>query len=378
MRITRLTADGFKNLKGVDISPHEKLNIFCGKNAQGKTNLIEALWLCSGARSFRGTKDKRMIGDDTEDMRISVTFRNSQRVQEIVYSMSKRDLREKKVTLNGVKLSAPSKLFGTLGCVIFTPEDLELSKGSPDKRRQFIDLAVAQIKTRFGDITARYDALIEQRNTLLKAISYGRAGTGELEVWDAQLAQMGAYIALHRYSYNRKLRKYAKDLYREISGGSEELDIEYHSTVYGNCSVLEGKTDHRGQLAEIYYDRLRESIDEDIRAGFTQRGVHRDDLVCRINGQLVREDASQGQHRSVALVMKLAQAYILEEESGELPCILLDDVLSELDPSRQRFVISKIHGMQVFITCCEMNIPFDEESHGKIFGIEGGKIKTAL
>lgn len=375
MRITRLKADGFKNLKGIDIAPDERMNIFCGRNAQGKTNLIEAVWLCSGARSFRSTKDKRMIGDGEETLEIALSFKNSFRDQEISYRMARPNIKEKLVTLNGVKLQSPSKLFGQLSCVIFTPEDLELSKGSPDRRRQFADLAVSQIKNRFGEVTARYETLIEQRNTLLKRIYYGRSKPEELEVWDAQLAQLGAYISLLRYSYVKKLRKLAGKLYEEISGGSERLTTEYHSTVYEG-DMLEGKSDHRGELTDYYLKRLRENIDEDIRAGFTARGVHRDDIICRINGSLVREDASQGQHRSVALVMKLAQAYILEEETGELPVILLDDVLSELDISRQRFVISKIHGMQVFITCTDMNIPFDEESHGKIFGISGGKITS--
>lgn len=373
MFITELSVNGFKNLKEIDIKPHDRLNIFCGRNAQGKTNLIEAIWLCSGARSFRSTKDRRMIGDDEQVMTISVGFKNSFRFQDIRFAMAKPNIKEKSVTLNGVKLKAPSKLFGSLNCVIFTPEDLELSKGSPENRRQFIDLSVSQIKNSYNSVTDKYEALIDQRNTLLKNINYGRGRREELDIWDVQLAQMGAYISLLRYNYTKKLNNFSKKLYSEISGGSEELEMSYYSTVYDE-KMLGAASVYTGELTERYLNVLRSSIDDDLRAGFTQKGVHRDDVICRINGNPAREDASQGQHRSVALIMKLSQAYILHEEIDDHPVILLDDVLSELDPIRQRFVISKIHDMQVFITCCDMNIPFDENSHGKIFGIEKGRI----
>ena len=334
MVITKISADGFKNLKKVEIYPHEKMNIFCGKNAQGKTNLIEAIWLCSGVRSFRNTKDREMIDINGQFMNIDISFKNSFRSQDIHFAMARPNVREKNVTLNGVKLKTPSKLFGSLDCVIFTPEDLELSKGSPENRRQFLDLSVSQIKNSYSSVISKYDDLIEQRNILLKNICYGRSKREELEVWDIQLAQLGAYISLLRYNYTKKLDMFAKKLYEDISEGRESLELEYYSTVYSN---LEGRKDYAGEMA-------------------------------------VRQFASQGQHRSLALILKLSQAYILAEEIDDSPCILLDDVLSELDLSRQKFVISKIHDMQVFITCCDRNIPFDEKSHGKIFNIENGMI----
>lgn len=371
MQITKLSVDGFKNLKNVEIYPHEKLNIFCGKNAQGKTNLIEAIWLCSGVRSFRSTKDKGMIDMNGQVMNIDLSFKNNFRSQDIHYAMARPNVKEKNVTLNGVRLKAPSKLFGNLDCVIFTPEDLELSKGSPENRRQFLDLSVSQIKNSYGSVISKYEVLIEQRNMLLKNIFYGKSKREELEVWDIQLSRLGAYISLLRYNYTKKLDMFASGLYGEISGGKEELELVYFSTVF---SQLEGRTDFSGDLAEEYLECLRSNVEDDIRAGFTQKGVHRDDLNGRINGLAARDFASQGQHRSIALILKLSQAYILSEELGDSPCILLDDVLSELDMSRQRFVISKIHDMQVFITCCDRNIPFDGKSHGKLFNIENGRI----
>lgn len=374
MFITHISVNGFKNLKNVDIDTHEKLNILYGKNAQGKTNLIEAIWLCSGARSFRSTKDKRMIGDDMQTMDISLSFKNDFREQDVKFCMAKPNLKEKNVFLNGVKLKTPSKLFGGLNCVIFTPEDLELSKGSPDNRRQFLDLSVSQIKNSYAGVVSKYETLLEQRNVLLKNISYGKSNKDELEVWDMQLAQMGAYISLLRFNYTKKLNVFAKKLYWEISNRKEELDVSYFSTVYKD-NMLNTSSDVSKELAEAYLEVLKRNVDEDIRSGFTQKGVHRDDMVCRINGALAREDASQGQHRSTALILKLSQAYILDEEIDDHPVILLDDVLSELDRSRQAFVISRIHDMQVFITCCEKDIPF-EEKDGKMFEIEAGEIRS--
>lgn len=371
MFITKLCVNGFKNLKNVEIYPHKKINILCGQNAQGKTNLIETIWLCSGAKSFRNTKDKRMIGDDEQAMHIELDFKNDFRGQNIKFSMARPNIKEKSVSLNGVKIKAPSKLFGNLNCVIFTPEDLELSKGSPENRRQFLDLSVSQIKNSYNSVVGKYETLIEQRNMLLKNINRGRSSKEELEVWDYQLAQMGAYISLLRYNYTKKLGIFTSRLYNEISEGREKLDISYNSTVF---SQLEGRTDYSGDLAAEYLRCLKNNIKEDLNAGFTQKGVHRDDLVFRINGTLAREDASQGQHRSIALILKLSQAYILAEEINDFPCILLDDVLSELDMSRQRFVISKIRDMQVFITCCDKNIPFDDGFQGKMFSIEKGRI----
>ena len=369
MLITAFNTDGYKNLKNISLQPHPKLNIFYGDNAQGKTNLIEAIWLCSGVKSFRSTKDKDMIDLEREAMSIELDFRDRERDQKISYRMARPNVKEKNCSLNGVRLRAPSKLFGSFSCVVFTPEDLELSKGSPDRRRQFVDLCAAQIKTSYKSVTDKYEQILEQRNMLLKNISYGRASRDELEVWDVQLAQMGAYITLLRYSCTKKLASFTARLYNEISGGREQLELSYNSTVF---SRLEGRSDYRNDLAPEYLSCLESNRDEDIRVGFTQKGVHRDDLCAFIGGLPARDFASQGQHRSIALVMKLAQAEILTEETDDAPVFLLDDVLSELDPSRQSFVISKIDNMQVFITCCDENIP--KNKTGKLYHISGGRV----
>ena len=371
MFVTKLEVKGFKNLKNISINTHKKLNIFCGKNAQGKTNLVEAIWLCSGVKSFRNTKDRSMVDINGDVMNITLHFQNKEREQVIEYKMARSNVKEKITSINGIKLSSPSKLFGNLNCVVFTPEDLELSKGSPENRRKFLDLSVSQIKISYNKVISKYETLLEQRNTLLKNISQGKAKKEDLEIWDVQLASMGAYISLLRYNYAKKLNTFAKKLYSEISGGKESLELKYQSTVF---SEMDSFSDYRGEMTEIYLNCLEKNLNDDIRAGFTTKGIHRDDLCGYIDSLAVRDFASQGQHRSLALVMKLSQAYILMEEIDDSPCILLDDVLSELDLSRQKFVISKINDMQVFITCCDKNIPFDKNQHGKMFFISEGRI----
>lgn len=371
MFVTKLEVKGFKNLKNISINTHKKLNIFCGKNAQGKTNLVEAIWLCSGVKSFRNTKDRSMVDINGDVMNITLHFQNKEREQVIEYKMARPNVKEKITSINGIKLSSPSKLFGNLNCVVFTPEDLELSKGSPENRRKFLDLSVSQIKISYNKVISKYETLLEQRNTLLKNISQGKAKKEDLEIWDVQLASMGAYISLLRYNYAKKLNTFAKKLYSEISGGKESLELKYQSTVF---SEMDSFSDYKGEMTEIYLNCLEKNLNDDIRAGFTTKGVHRDDLCGYIDNLAVRDFASQGQHRSLALVMKLSQAYILMEEIDDSPCILLDDVLSELDLSRQKFVISKINDMQVFITCCDKNIPFDKNQHGKMFFISEGRI----
>lgn len=349
MIITEFTADGFKNLRNISISPSEGVNVIHGENAQGKTNLIEAIWILSGARSFRGTKEKDMVAFDGEFARLGLKLCDSSREQ-VIEAVISRNPRERKITLNGVKQRYLSGLFGALKCVVFTPEDLELSKGSPDNRRDFIDLCVSQIKPAYSKTVAKYENVLLQRNALLKNISLGISSPADLDVWDEQMSRLGAYISVLKYQYTKKLSIFAKRLYDEISNYREDFSLGYLSTVYQS---LEGREDWSGEMAAEYLEMLRRNRNEDIRVGFTSAGIHRDDVGVIINGSLAKDFGSQGQNRSAALAMKLGQAFILNEETFEMPVILLDDVLSELDRSRREFIISKLSGMQVFITCCE-------------------------
>lgn len=369
MKIKKIKIDGFKNLKNVEINPCDNTNIIYGENAQGKTNLIEALWICSGVKSFRGTRDKEFVDINGDRAEIEVCFENSFRTQNINIACVKPSVRDKSVTLNGVKLKSVSKLFGNLNCVVFTPEDLELSKGSPDNRRKFIDLCISQIKNSYNSVVSKYETILQQRNTLLKNIQMGISKREELEVWDIQLARMGSYISMLRYNYTKKLNLYTSELYEKISSNREKLCLVYNSTVFDE---LDGRDDFNGEMASEYLKRLRENFSEDLKSGFTQIGVHRDDILTNLDGLNSRDFGSQGQNRSVALVMKLAQAYILFNETDEEPVILLDDVLSELDGKRQDFVKSQIEKFQIFITCCEK--PNGIGKNQRFFQVQNGRV----
>lgn len=372
MNITKLDINGFKNLKNVNITLDPDLNIFCGENAQGKTNIIEAIWLMSGCKSFRGTKEKDMIDLNGEKAEIGLSFKNSMREQRIEVALQKNNLKDKNITLNGVKQKLLSKLFGNLKCVIFTPEDLELAKGSPEKRRSYVDLCISQIKPGYFSVINKYETILMQRNNLLKKINQGICQIDELEVWDEQLARMGSYITILRYNYIKKLNIFAKRLYDKISLNKEILELSYNSTVF---KEIEERTDYKGEMAEEYLSLMKKNLNDDLKFGFTQVGIHRDDLITKINSLPSREFGSQGQQRSIALILKIAQAYILLEETDESPVILLDDVLSELDINRQKFILSSIKEMQIIITSCnDIDKIFTKRKLGKKFIVSNGQV----
>ena len=371
MIIKSISADGYKNLENINISLDPKMNIVCGENAQGKTNLIEAVWLCSGCRSFRGTRDRDLIGFDKEKAKVGITFKDEVRDQEIEFSVKRNNVKDKLVTLNGVKLPLISKLFGNFRCVVFTPEDLNLTKGSPDNRRSFIDLSISQVKPSYINALNKYENILSQRNAALKNIFRSDSHDSSfLDVWNSQLAETGAYISVLRYAFCKMLNHHSKILYDSVTEGNENLDIKYFSTVYEN---LEGEEDFKGKLAKIYLEKLEDSADTDMKTGFTNVGVHRDDVGVYVNGLLVRDFGSQGQARSAALSMKIAHAEIIKKECGDYPVMLLDDVLSELDPVRKRFILNNIEGMQVLMTCCDSR-SVTEMASGKIFEMKKGRI----
>lgn len=349
MIITHIKADGFRNLKEIDFCPENGTNIIYGENAQGKTNLMEAVWIATGEKSFRGARDRDLIAFDSDKAEVEVSFRDNSREQVIAITLSKNPPK-KRVLLNGVKLRSASELLGKLLCVVFTPEDLELTKGSPERRRDYLDRCISQIKPLYLGVVTRYEKVLAQRNAVLKNIYLGISRRDELDIWDEQLAKPCAYISMMRCAYTDVLNSSASRLYESISHSRERLQLEYLSTVYGN---LRGRNDYKTAMAEEYKELLRSLRKEDIRSGFTTAGIHRDDMGVFLNDMPVKDFGSQGQNRSAALCMKLGQARVLHTETGERPVVLLDDVLSELDRYRREFVISEFNQSQTVITSCE-------------------------
>lgn len=374
MRIEEIAVNGYKNLKNIRMTPSMKSNIIFGENANGKTNLIEALWLCSGCKSFRGTRDRDFIGFDENVMSVQIVYSDRLRKNAISISSTRENPKEKRVTLNGVPLVSVSKLFGNLKCMIFTPDDVELSKGSPENRRTFLDYSVSQIRPGYVSPLSRYNDALAQRNAALKEIYYGRLGEDVLEPFDLQLSSLGSLISLGRIGYFNILRSRADAVYNSIAQDREKFDIRFQSSVFGDRLTEDSKKE---ELEEIYFERLKKNRSDDVRLGFTQAGIHRDDIYCEVNGRSLRDYGSQGQFRSASLSLKLAGAQIVRDSTGETPIVLLDDVLSELDYRRQRFVIDQIADMQIFITCCDPTLAL-RDTNGTVYSLIQGEIKHII
>lgn len=370
MIVTYAEIDGFKNLSGVSFAPDPKYNIIVGANAQGKTNLLEAMWILSGCKSFRGSKEKDYISLDGQKMSSAVKILDSVREQKISFEMAKGVNSQKIIHLNGVKQRGTKALFDVFKCIAFIPDDTEIIKGSPEKRRSFIDMAASQLNPVFVMHLNKNNAVMNQRNALLKEISQRNAPAEVLEIWDRQAAKEGALISWMRSGYISKINEICGRLYRTISGGTEELTLEYKSNVY-KPEDFEKLCDEAAE--EQYYNKLRETADYDIRTGSTHSGVNRDEILIRINGVSARDFGSQGQIKSAALVMKLAQAEIYMKKSKDAPVVFLDDVMGELDENRQRFVFDIIKDMQVFVTTPNESAILPEIK-GKILRISGGRI----
>ena len=368
MIVTYADIDGFKNLSGISFAPDPKYNIIVGPNAQGKTNLLEAMWILSGCKSFRGSKEKDYICLGGSRMESKVKIMDSVREQKITFEMTRSAANSKNITLNGVKQKGTRALFDVFKCIAFIPDDVDIIKGSPEKRRNFVDMAASQLNPVFVMHINKNNAIMNQRNALLKGIMQGNTERGILDVWDRQASREGAVISYMRHEYIEKFNGICGRLYRTISGGTEELELEYKSNVFRP----EDFEKPCGEEAyEQYYRKLKETSDYDIRTGSTHAGVNRDEIIIKINGVSAKDYGSQGQIKSAALVMKLAQAEIFMQRSKEAPVIFLDDVMGELDESRQRFVFDMIKDMQVFITTPNENALLPEIT-GKILRISGG------
>ena len=370
MIVTYAQIDGFKNLRNVSFVPDKKYNIIVGQNAQGKTNLLEAMWILSGCRSFRGSKEKDYISLSGSRMSSKIKILDNVREQKISLEMAKSAAPQKILHINGVKQKGTKSLFEVFKCIAFTPDDVEIVKGSPERRRSFIDMAASQLNPLFVLHVSKHSAVMNQRNALLKEIMNGRADPSILEIWDKQAAHEGALISYMRNEYVSKINEICGRLYKTISGGSEELELEYRSNVY---KPLDFEKPCNDEAFQQYYNKLRESAEYDIRTGTTHAGVNRDEILIKINGVSAREFGSQGQIKSTALVMKLAQAEIFMKKNKDAPVVFLDDVMGELDESRQKFVFDIVSDMQVFLTTCNESAILPEIK-GKILRISGGEI----
>ena len=366
MIIKDVKTSGFRNLAPNLFAPCEEMNVIVGDNAQGKTNLIEAIYLFTGLRSFRGSKEKEFINFDSKYCDIEMNFLTN-RVEnvKIHYGHSRKD---KKIELNGVNLKGNSELFGKFKCVIFSPDFLNFIKGSPEIRRRFLDNAVAQIRVNYLKTLQTYNKILIQRNNIIKNYQKYENLEEALYPWDMGLAKAGAYITVLRLDYLKKLKIAATEYYKGMSGGKEKFDFYYNSTL---LSKYDKEIEYGKDLINYYYERQRAYTKVDVKLSYTLNGIHRDDLVITLDDKPVKNFGSQGQQRSSVLAIKLAESYILDYAFDDKPVMLLDDVFSELDITRQNFLLNNIKGLQTIITCCDINNT-KQLKNGKIFTMRGG------
>ena len=363
MTVERLTLDGFRNISELEIEPDKRVNIIFGENAQGKTNLIEALWLFTGCKSFRTNRDSDLISFENTFAKAELDFTAFGRTQNAKIFIDEK----RKAQLNGVSLPSPSRLIGEFTAVVFSPAHLALVKDGPAARRKFIDTALCQLKPKYASLLQRYNRSVQQRNALLKDIQFHPSLLETLDVWDEKICSLAELIIKERIDYINKLSPSATEIYRGLSGGKEALTVEYcgQNGVYGEEgeSILE-------TLKRCFKDNRR----DDILQKSTSAGPHRDDLDIKIDGRSARIFGSQGQQRSSAIALKLGEADIVSSFTGEKPVALLDDVMSELDIGRQDYILNRTEGWQVFITCCEPSAVM-RLCEGKTFEIKNGGLK---
>ncbi|MGM0396148.1 MAG: DNA replication/repair protein RecF [Bacillota bacterium] len=330
----------FRNYNNVGVSFNPGINILVGKNAQGKTNLLEAIYMCSTGRSFRTNRDKEIINFQKEEAYIGTQLKIGEREKLTEIKLDKN--KTKRIKVNKIELKNYRELDTGLKVVLFSPEDLKLVKEGPSNRRSYLDISISQIKPLYYYNLRRYNKILIQRNNLIKSFRFKGDMSGLLDVFDVQLAKFGALLMLERDNYLKRLLNESKDIHNIITGGKEELHIEYISSVSCGESL-------RG-IEKSLTEALVKNREKDIEIRTTETGPHRDDFKIMINNNDSKTYASQGQQRSLVLTLKLSEVEILYKDTGHYPVLLLDDVYSELDEDRRKYLTKLFSKMQTFIT----------------------------
>ena len=359
MIIEKLTLRNFRNYDDIVLTPHEGVNLFFGENGSGKTNLLEAIHYCALGKSHRITGDQSAvrIGETFSVCDVRILTKGIHR--EITVRLIPNEQNKKTVLLDQKQIKRFSELMGCLQCVIFSPEDLGLVREGPSLRRRFLDMMISQINRNYFIALQQYRSALEQRNALLKRIGRNlEKNQGMLDVFEQTMAVPVSVIIVERKKIVGLLSDLASSTYREISGRDEEtFSVSYHS------SFLES-----GNIEEDFIRTLKNNREEDLRFGVTTAGPHRDDLVLSLNRKNMKGYASQGQVRTAALSLKLAQMKAFRKISGETPVLLLDDVMSELDKSRRMRLLEAIRDYQTFITCTDKS-DLDAEENSRIYHV---------
>jgi DNA replication and repair protein RecF len=363
MRVNQLVLHNFRNYVNININFTANVNILLGPNAQGKTNLIEALYLAAMGRSHRTNTDQELIRWDQSAASVEVIFFR----QDVENSLKFKFItnQNKEILYNSHPLPV-REIIGSLNVILFSPEDLLLIKGAPVLRRRFLDNEISQANPIYYRKLLNYNRILGQRNNLLKKIREGRAGIDLLSPWDEQFAAAAATITQKRLESVKKLTMLANLHHRKLTSSSESLTVNYHLN-----GANQDKIDN---LHNWYHDQIDQQRKQDILSGNTNIGPHRDDLIFLVNGKNLRNFGSQGQQRTGVLALKLAELEFIKSETGEYPILLLDDVMSELDAARRSELLLFIRErIQTFITAADEQY-FSQVKFGKFYHIQGGMV----
>lgn len=351
----------YRNIDILNMSFDEHVNIIYGDNAQGKTNILESLYVCATSRSHRGSKDKEIIKFDNDEAHIKVTVLKNNNNYRIDMHLKKN--KSKGIAVNGIPIHKAVELFGIINIVFFSPEDLEIIKDGPSERRRFMDMELSQLDKIYLNNLINYNKVVVQRNKLLKDISFNpsKENMDNLDIWDIQLCNFGAGIIEQRTQFIEQLNVIIKDIHSKLTGNTEELHI-----IYEPCVTV-------GEMA----GKVEESRERDIKFKCTNIGPHKDDLTFLVNGKDVRKYGSQGQQRTVALSLKLAEIELVKQIIHDTPILLLDDVLSELDSNRQNFLLDSIGDIQTIVTCTGLEEFINNRvSVNKVFKVVNGTVTS--
>lgn len=333
MIIKSLELENFRNYEALNISFDASTNILYGDNAQGKTNILEAIYLCATSKSHRSNKDREMIRFEKEESHLKLYVEKQGITHRIDLHLKKN--KSKGIAVNGIPIRRMSELFGIVNVVFFSPEDLNIIKNGPSERRRFVDLELCQLDKIYTSDLTNYNRIIMQRNKLLKELSFRSDMMDTLDIWDMQLVKYGKSIIASRQKFIRDLNEIIKEVHFKLSGGKENLELCYEPNV------------EEHQLEE----ELLRNRDRDVRQKMSLTGPHRDDISFIVNGIDIRRFGSQGQQRTAALSLKLSEIELVKRIIKDSPVLLLDDVLSELDSNRQNHLLDNIREIQTMITC---------------------------
>lgn len=359
MYIKRLQMLNYRNYKSLNITLGKNVNVFMGDNAQGKTNILEAIYYCAFSKSHRTSKDRDLINWNSNSAYISLLVGKDRLDKNIDINILKDG--KKAIKINKIKVSKIGELFGNFNVVMFSPEDLKIIKDSPGIRRKFIDMELCQLNPKYYYNLVQYNKILNERNVILKNRNLDKE---ILDIYDIQLANYGHHIVIDRINYIDKLNFYGKDVHREISSGKENIEFRYISTI----KDLEN-------IKVNFYETLKKNRKKDIEKGITSIGPHRDDFIVLINDIDTKSFGSQGQQRSAVLTMKFSSLKIIKEITSEYPVLLLDDVLSELDFNRKRYILSTIGEIQTIITCTGIeDITNYLDNTSRLFKVKDGEI----